>query len=79
MELKAILESILFAAEKPINPRQLRELFSAAAEQSDDETAHAYRKVREEDLNTALEELEKDYAQANRSNRRNESATTKIA
>jgi segregation and condensation protein B len=67
MELKAILESILFSAEKPVSSRQLRELFAAAAEQSDDETARAYRKVKEEDLTVALEELEKDFAQANRS------------
>lgn len=67
MELKAILESILFSAEKPINPRQLRDLFLTAAEQSDDESARALKKVREDDLVGALEELEKDYAQANRS------------
>ncbi|MBI4661367.1 MAG: SMC-Scp complex subunit ScpB [Verrucomicrobia bacterium] len=67
MELKLILESILFAAENPINPRQFRELLSAAADESEDAAAKALKKVREQELTAALEELERDYAQLGRS------------
>lgn len=67
MELKFILESILFAAEKPINVRQFRELLATAAEQSDDTAVRAFKKAREEEVTAALEQLEKDYAQLGRS------------
>ena len=67
MELKSILESILFAVEKPVNPRQFRDLLSAAAELTDDPNARAFKKAREEEVVAALEQLEKDHAEANRS------------
>lgn len=67
MELKLILEAILFSAERPINTRELREVFTNAAEQSDDVEAKARRKVGEADLSQALEELANDLAADNRS------------
>ena len=67
MELKFILESILFSADKPTNLRQFRELLASAVELSDDPNASAFKKAREEEVAAALEELEKEHAGANRS------------
>jgi chromosome segregation and condensation protein ScpB len=35
MELKLILEAIVFSAEKPLSPKVLRELLAAAPEHGD--------------------------------------------
>jgi segregation and condensation protein B len=67
MELKFILESILFSAQKPLNARELRDLLAAAAEHGD--AARPFKKSREADITAALEELEKDHAAAQRSYR----------
>lgn len=67
MELKFILESILFAAQKPLTPRELREVFSDAVEHSDE--AKPFKKIKEEELVKLLEELEKEHALAARSYR----------
>src|ERR1043166_4882081 len=69
MELKFILEAILFSAQKPLTPRELRDLLAAAAEQSSEESARPFKKVREEDLTAALEELQRDHESAKRSYR----------
>ena len=47
MELKFILESILFSAQKPLTPKELRELLAAAAEHGDE--AKPFKKAKEED------------------------------
>ncbi len=67
MELKFILESILFSAQKPLNPGELRDLLAAAAEQGD--AARPFKKSREPDITAALEELQKDHQTAQRSYR----------
>lgn len=67
MELKFILESILFAAQKPMSPRELRDLLGAAAEQSQDLAVKAYKKIKEEELTAALELLAREQAEAKRS------------
>jgi segregation and condensation protein B len=67
MELKFILEALLFASQKPLAPRELRELLGAAVEHS--EAAKPFKKTKEEDITRALEELERDHAQAARSYR----------
>jgi segregation and condensation protein B len=69
MELKFILEAILFSAQKPLSPKELRDLFSAAAEASEDVTVKALKKIKEDDLNAALEQLVKDHEEAKRSYR----------
>jgi segregation and condensation protein B len=69
MELKLILESVLFSAQKPLSPAELRNVLSDAAEHAEDETARAFRKVKPDDLNAALEQLAKDHEQAQRSYR----------
>jgi segregation and condensation protein B len=67
MDLKFILESILFSAQKPLSPKELRDLLSTAAEGNAE--AKPWAKVKEADLVTALGELQKDHETAARSYR----------
>src|SRR5271170_1365395 len=67
MELKFILESILFSAQKPLNPKELRDLLAAAAEHGD--AAKPFKRSKETDITAALEELQKDHETAQRSYR----------
>ncbi len=67
MELKFILEAILFSAQKALNPRELRDLLGAAAEHGDE--AKPFKKTKENDIIAALEELQKDHEAGNRSYR----------
>jgi segregation and condensation protein B len=67
MELKSILEAMLFSAQKPLNPKELRELLAAAAEHGDE--AKPFKKTKEDVIVAALEELQKDHEAAQRSYR----------
>ncbi len=67
MELKFILEAILFASQKPVTTRELRDLLKATAEQSEDETIKSYKKLKEDEITEALNQLEKEHAEAGRS------------
>lgn len=67
MELKFILESILFSAQKPLNSKELRDLLGAAAEHGD--AARPFKKTKEADITAALEDLQKDHETAQRSYR----------
>jgi segregation and condensation protein B len=70
MELKYILESLLFSAQKPLSSRELRELLAeAAAHAEGDEAVKAFKKVREDDLSAALEQLAREHEAAGRSYR----------
>ena len=69
MELKFILEAILFSAQKPLNPAALRDLLAAAAEHSEDPPARAFKKAKLDDIESALEQLAREHAAANRSYR----------
>jgi len=70
MELKFILESLLFSAQKPLSPAELREVFANAAEQEDaDATVKSLKKVKEGELNAALEQLAQEHEAAGRSYR----------
>ncbi len=69
MELKFILEAILFSAQKPLSPKELRDLLASAAEQPDEPDTRPFKKVKEEALVTALEELMHDHEAAQRSYR----------
>lgn len=70
MELKFILESLLFSAQKPLSVKELRDVFSEAAQ---DENAAAevksLKKVKEADVTAALEQLAQEHEQAGRSYR----------
>lgn len=70
MQLKFILEAVLFSAQKPLSLKELRDVFAAAPEHAEgDETVRGLKKVKEDELNTALEELARDHEQAARSYR----------
>ncbi len=68
MELKSILEAILFSAQKPLSLKELRDVFAGAVEHAEgDETARGLKKVKEDQLTGALEELARDFEGAGRS------------
>jgi len=70
MELKFILEGILFSAQKPLSLKELRDVFAGAVEHAEgDETVRSFKKAKEEQLTVALEELAKDHENAARSYR----------
>jgi segregation and condensation protein B len=70
MELKFILESLLFSAQKPLSPSELREILNNAAEHEDaDATAKSLKKVKDTELTTALEQLAREHETAARSYR----------
>jgi len=70
MELKFILESILFSAQKPLSVKEIREVLANAAEADDaDATVKALKKTKEDDVTAALEQLAKDHEEAKRSYR----------
>jgi segregation and condensation protein B len=67
MELKFILEAILFSAQQPLSPKDLRDLLSNAAAQAEEEVVRALKKTREPDVIAALEELQREHEQCHRS------------
>jgi segregation and condensation protein B len=70
MELKFILEALLFSAQKPMTPREFRDVLAeAAANAEGDETVKALKRVKEEALVAALEDLAHDHEAAARSYR----------
>src|SRR5512140_3619489 len=70
MELKFILEAILFSAQKPLSLKELRDVFAGAVQHAEgNETARGLKKVKEDQLTAALEELARDHESAGRSYR----------
>lgn len=70
MELKFILEALLFSAQKPLNAGELRDvLINAASEDEADTTVKAFKKVKESELTAALEQLAGEHETAGRSYR----------
>ena len=70
MELKFILESLLFSAQKPLSIKEIRDVLAGATEHAEgNETVTALKKTKEADLFTALEQLVQDHAAAGRSYR----------
>jgi len=69
MELKFILEAILFSAQKPLSPAELRAVLAEAAEHGEGQSARAFKKVKLDDLNEALEQLAREHETARRSYR----------
>jgi segregation and condensation protein B len=68
MELKLILEAILFSAQKPLSLKELRDVFAAAAEYAEgNETVRALKKVKEGEITAALEALAREQEEAKRS------------
>jgi segregation and condensation protein B len=70
MELKFILESLLFSAQKPLSTKELREVLAGAAEAEDADTdVKAFAKAKDGDLTAALEQLASEHETAARSYR----------
>ena len=70
MELKFILESLLFSAQKPMSVKELRDVLANAASAEDaDETAKPYKKTKDADVTAALEELAREHEAGARSYR----------
>jgi segregation and condensation protein B len=70
MELKFILEAILFSAQKPLSLKELRDVFAGAVEHAEgNETVRSLKKVKEEQLAALLEELAREHEAAGRSYR----------
>lgn len=70
MELKFILESLLFSAQKPMSVKELRDVFATAATAEEaEETAKSLKKVKDEDVTAALETLAGEHEAAARSYR----------
>ncbi|MGD0411057.1 MAG: SMC-Scp complex subunit ScpB [Verrucomicrobiota bacterium] len=65
MELKLILEAILFSAQKPLASKELRDLLAAAAEHGDE--AKPFKKAKEDEVEAALEQLRGEHETAGRS------------
>jgi segregation and condensation protein B len=70
MEVKSILESLLFSAQRPMSVKELREVFvNAATDEDADPAAKPFKKIKEDELAAALEELAREHEAAGRSYR----------
>lgn len=69
MELKFIVESILFTSQKPLSPVEIRDLLKKAAEFEDEPAARDFKKTKLDAIEAALEELKIEHEQAARSYR----------
>lgn len=69
IELKSILEALLFSAQKPLSPTELKSVFATAAEQSEDESIRNFKKIKTPALEAALAELAAEHEQAARTYR----------
>jgi segregation and condensation protein B len=68
MELKFILEAVLFSAQKPMSIKEIREVFAGAPEHAEgNELVRGLKKVKEVEVTTALEQLAKEHEDAKRS------------
>lgn len=67
MDLKLIIESILFNSQKPLTPSELCSFLASAAEQEGVAEAQPFKKTKVADLEPVLRELELEHAQAQRS------------
>lgn len=67
MELKNILEAILFTSQHPLGPKEIRDLLAGAVEHAeDDPTVKSFKKTSHEEITAALEALQQEHEQAQR-------------
>lgn len=66
IELKPVIEALLFASQKPLTVADLKAVLANAAEQSDEPGVRAFKKVKAEDLTAALDALRQDHEAAGR-------------
>jgi segregation and condensation protein B len=65
MELKFILESLLFSSQEPLSPKSLRDLLVDTVEHC--EEARPFKRIKIEEISSTLEQLAADHEQASRS------------
>jgi segregation and condensation protein B len=67
MELKLILEPLLFSAQKPLTAKELRGVLATAATAEDaGESTKLFKKVKDDDITAALEDLAREHETAAR-------------
>ncbi len=69
MELKKVLEAILFSAQKPLSPKELREVLNTTAKEADEEAdtqVRLLKKPKAADIENALELIARDHEDAGR-------------
>ena len=66
MELKSIIEAVLFNSQKPLSPKELRDVFAQTAENSEEPLAKSFKKTKDEELIAALETLQREHEAAAR-------------
>jgi segregation and condensation protein B len=70
MDLKFILEALLFSAQKPMSVKEIRDALAGAVEHAEgNEAVAAFKKSKEADVTAALEQLAQEHAAAARSYR----------
>jgi segregation and condensation protein B len=69
MELKLIVEALLFASQKPLSPAELRDLLGATELPAELADARAFKQVTPNELLAALEQLAQEHEAAQRSYR----------
>ena len=69
MELKFVLESILFSAQHPLTAKELREVLADATQQSEESMVRALKKTSVDAIHTTLEQLAREHEEAQRSYR----------
>jgi segregation and condensation protein B len=67
MDLKFVVESILFTSQKPLSLREIRDVLVNAADKAEEEPVKAYKKIKDEELQQALASLEQEHANSARS------------
>jgi len=67
MNLKSIIEALLFAAHKPLSPQEIRSVLTAETEDKSGATAAPLKRVKEAEIAGAIEQLKVDYIQSERS------------
>lgn len=67
MDLKAVLEAILFSAQKPLSPKELKNVLADAVEHADQPEVLALKRASIESITAALQELASEYEPTGRS------------
>jgi segregation and condensation protein B len=61
LELKKIIEALVFSAERPLSPKDIRAIFAEATDEEHPGVTEGFRNVRETQIVAALEELKAEY------------------
>jgi segregation and condensation protein B len=67
MNLKPIIEAMLFAAHKPLSPKEIRAVFAGEGGEKSEPVPAMYKRVKEAEIAAAIEELKVDYINTGRS------------